>query len=193
MSYDLKNVFFLDVSATVTASTGGATTAQLDLSAYIDPIARGRTKGTGLAIYRCQYNMSGSSTGGEAIAIAEDGILRAGIVAGAGLGNNATGVVTPTAAQQPASQNALAVHGFDFYGPKANTTNTAMSSPTGAGVTYLSPTKEVPYVVVRDNVCLVIEMKADANANITVGYRLECAQVSLDQATLNQLLRTQTV
>ena len=42
MSYDLKNVFFLDVSATITKTTGGMTSAQLDLSAYIDPIARGR-------------------------------------------------------------------------------------------------------------------------------------------------------
>jgi len=27
----------------------------------------------------------------------------------------------------------------------------------------------------------------------TISVRLECAQISLDQATLNQLLRTQTV
>ena len=58
MSYDLKNVFFLDVSATITKTTGGMTSAQLDLSAYIDPIARGRQKGTGLAIYKCHYNLS---------------------------------------------------------------------------------------------------------------------------------------
>ena len=51
MAYDLKSVFYLDTSAAVAASTAGGGSAQLDLSAYIDPIARGRTKGTGLAIY----------------------------------------------------------------------------------------------------------------------------------------------
>ena len=54
MAYDLKNVFYLSTSAAITKNTAGAGSAQLDLSAYIDPIARGRTKGTGLAIYRIQ-------------------------------------------------------------------------------------------------------------------------------------------
>ena len=52
MAYDLKNVFYLDTEATITAATVGAGSAQLDLSAYVDPIARGRQKGTGLAIYK---------------------------------------------------------------------------------------------------------------------------------------------
>ena len=60
--------------------------------------------------------------------------------------------------------------------------------------TFLEPSPDVPYVVVRDNVCLVAEV---ASANLTnalnVSMRMECAQISLDQATLNQLLRTQTV
>ena len=42
MAYDLKNVFYLDTSATITKATGGVGSAQLDLSAYVDPIARGR-------------------------------------------------------------------------------------------------------------------------------------------------------
>ena len=55
MAYDLKSVFYLDTTATITAATTGAGSAQLDLSAYIDPIARGRTKGTGLAIYKAHF------------------------------------------------------------------------------------------------------------------------------------------
>jgi len=193
MSYDLKNVFFLDVSATIAATTAGMTSAQLDLSAYIDPIARGRQKGTGLAIYKCHYNVSPSSSGGEAMGMAEEGVFRAGIVAGAGLGNNATGATTAAVSQQPAAQNALSVYGFDYYGPKASGSVNSIPSPTGHGTTYLMPSEKVPYVVVRDNVCLVIEQQVNMTAAATVGFRLECAQVSLDQATLNQLLRTQTV
>ena len=34
---------------------------------------------------------------------------------------------------------------------------------------------------------------ASGTGDLTLSARLECAQISLDQATLNQLLRTQTV
>ena len=60
MAYDLKNVFYLGTSATVSKTTAGTGTAQLDLSAYIDPIARGRQKGTGLAIYKVHYSLINS-------------------------------------------------------------------------------------------------------------------------------------
>ena len=60
-------------------------------------------------------------------------------------------------------------------------------------MTYLEPSIEVPYVIVRDNVCLVIEQKVNMTADTTVSMRLECAMITLDQATINQLLRTQTV
>ena len=50
MAYSIKTVFYLDTTlALVNSATGGAST-QLDLSAYIDPIARGRAKGTDLAV-----------------------------------------------------------------------------------------------------------------------------------------------
>jgi len=192
MAYDIKNVFFLDVQATITLGKPGMTSAQLDLSAYIDPIARGRTKGTGLAIYKCHYDTSPSITGGEAVVATEAGIYRAGIVAGAGLGNNATEATTADRSQQPSASNPLAVFGWDWYGPTSMAGIT--STPGGfATTTYLEPSKEVPYVVVRDNVCLVIEQAANMTVDTTVSMRLECAQITLDQATLNQLLRTQTV
>ena len=189
MTYDVKNVFYLDVDAEIAASTAGMTSAQLDLSAYIDPIARGRTKGTGLAIYKVHYDVSDSATGGEAMAVAEAGVFRAGIVAGAGLGNSATGVKTAAGAQQPSAGNALAVFGWDWYGP----TSIAAKNSVGMRMTYLMPSEKVPYVVVRDNVCLVIEQRVNMTAAAYVNCRLECAQITLDQSTLNQLLRTQTV
>ena len=57
MAYNIKDVFYLSTSATVSASTAGTGSAQLDLSAYIDPIARGRQKGTGLAIYKVHFSI----------------------------------------------------------------------------------------------------------------------------------------
>ena len=58
MAYSLKDVFYLDTSATITKATGGTGSAQLDLSAYIDPIARGRTRGTGLAVYKTHFSIT---------------------------------------------------------------------------------------------------------------------------------------
>ena len=61
MAYDLKSVFYLDTEATIAASTTGAGSAQLDLSAYIAPIARGRTKGTGVAVNKARLVTSQGS------------------------------------------------------------------------------------------------------------------------------------
>ena len=60
---------------------------------------------------------------------------------------------------------------------------------------YIMPSKDVPYVIVRDNVCLVYNVSTSKQfeSNSKIAVRLECAQITLDQATLNQLLRTQTV
>ena len=57
----------------------------------------------------------------------------------------------------------------------------------------IMPSTEVPYVIVRDNVCLAYDVGDNFTSDTDVSVRLECAQISLDQATLNQLLRTQTV
>ena len=57
----------------------------------------------------------------------------------------------------------------------------------------VKPSIEVPYVVVRDNVCLQYMVGDNFTDATNISVRLECAQIALDQATLNQLLRTQTV
>jgi len=192
MAYNVKDVFFLSTSATIDSGTTGSGSAQLDLSAYIDPIARGRTKGTGLAIYKVQYSM-GQATAGEPIDDAEAGSCRYGMFAGAGLGDVATGGIGLLTAHFAAT-NALMVSSGDFYGPKSMVAN---ASPPAAGMMletqYLSPDKDVPYVIVRDNVCLVYDVGDNFTSNHILSVRLSCAQISLDQATLNQLLRTQTV
>jgi len=194
MAYSIKDVFYLSTSATITNGTSNGGSAQLDLSAYIDPIARGRQKGTGLAVYKAHFSM-GQATDGEPIDDAEAGSARFGLLAGAGLGDNATNGIT-LATSSFAMTNALLVSSGDFYGPKSMiaNANTPVSMINGTPETqYVSPSKDVPYVIVRDNVCLVYEVGDQFTADHILSVRLECAQISLDQATLNQLLRTQTV
>jgi len=194
MAYTVKDVFYLSTSATIDSGTANGGSAQLDLSAYIDPIARGKTKGTGLAVYKCFYSM-GQATAGEPIDDAEAGSARFGLVAGAGVGDNATGAGTWTTLNFSAT-NALLVSSGDFYGPKSMVAN-ACTTPTMINGNpfsqYISPSIEVPYVIVRDNVCLMYEVGDNFTSNAILSVRLEVAQITLDQATLNQLLRTQTV
>jgi len=187
MAYNIKDVFYLSTSATISKTTAGTGSSQLDLSAYIDPIARGRTKGTGLAIYKAHFVMS-QTANMEPIDDAEAGTLRAGLIAGAGFGDVATGDITFTPTNQFDATNNLLVASYDFYGP-------AMPN-AGSAVMYndlMKPSTEVPYVIVRDNVCLAYDVGDNFVTAHTLSVRLECAQISLDQATINQLLRTQTV
>jgi len=194
MAYDIKNVFYLDTELSMPTATaaGESNTVQLDLSSYIDPISRGRAKGTGLAIYKVMYSISGTSEGFKPVGIAQEGIFRCGLIAGAGLGTQAGATLSGTANAVTAN-NALAVFGFDYYGPNSLKDNTAISAPSPTNKTFLEPSKDVPYVVVRDNVCAVATMSHEMTTTSYVSFRLECAQITLDQATLNQLLRTQTV
>jgi len=194
MAYNIKDVFYLSTSTTITAATANGGSAQLDLSAYIDPIARGRTKGTGLAVYKTYYSM-GQATTGEPIDDAEAGSCRFGLLAGAGLGDIATNGLTLATASM-AMTNPLLVSSGDFYGPKSQiaNANTPCSMINGnPGSAYVGPSEEVPYVIVRDNVCMVYEVGDNFTSDHILSVRLEVAQISLDQATLNQLLRTQTV
>ena len=192
MTYDVKNVFYLDTELSIpTGSTAGKSdTVQLDLSAYIDPIARGRQMGTGLAIYKVHYSVSGTSEGFQPVGVTGVGQFRAGLIAGAGLGTQASATLSGTANAVTAN-NALAVMGFDYYLPKSTVANASVPGPLNK--TFLEPSKEVPYIVVRDNVCAVSTAGVAVGATTYISFRLECAQVKLDQATLNQLLRTQTV
>jgi len=193
MAYNVKDVFYLDLTMTMpTATTANqSNTAQLDLSAYIDPIARGRSKGTGLAIYKVQYAVSGTSEGYLPANKNDSGIFRAGLIAGAGLGTT-TGVTLTGEANSVSPQNALAVYGFDFYGVDS-TGAIGPSVPSPLNKEFLMPSKDVPYIVVRDNVCAVSTQEVVMDTESYLHFRLECAQITLDQATLNQLLRTQTV
>ncbi len=189
MAYNIKDVFYLSTSATIAASTSNGGSAQLDLSAYIDPIARGRTKGTGLAIYKCHFNVLHANS--DPIDDAETGVFSYGLQAGLGAGDIATGGMT-TGDTAYSLTNALLVEAGAFYGPKSQVANASTTVDMFPN-TVVSPSKDVPYVVVRDNVCLTYNVMEQMADETELSVRLECAQISLDQATLNQLLRTQTV
>jgi hypothetical protein len=191
MAYDIKSVFYLDTSAEITKATAGAGSAQLDLSAYIDPIARGRTKGTGLAIYRVHWSMVDADNAGKPWDDAETGTMQAQLVAGLGAGDNATGAGSASSAGFAMTNNLL-ISTCSFFGPKsqvANASNTVSAFPN----TTVDPSDSVPYVIVRDNACILYMVGENFVDDYTLSVRLECAQITLDQATLNQLLRTQTV
>ena len=87
--------------------------------------------------------------------------------------------------------NNLLVASYDFYGPKSMVANA--SNTVSMYNDMIKPSTEVPYVIVRDNVCLVYDVGDNMTSETRLSVRLECAQITLDQATLNQLLRTQTV
>ena len=190
MAYNIKDVFYLSTSTTIAAGTANGGSAQLDLSAYIDPIARGRTKGTGLAIYKMHVGVQGSGDNSEPIDDAEAGTFSYGLLAGAGFGDLSTGnlLVADTGYQMT---NALLVGSGSFFGPKSMVANA--NTTADMFTTTLTPSTDVPYVVVRDNVCLTYQVGDNMTSAHVLSVRLECAQITLDQATLNQLLRTQTV
>jgi len=187
MAYNIKDVFYLSTEATITADTTGTGSSQLDLSAYIDPIARGRQKGTGLAVYKVHFSILEDS--GGPVDPADSGVYTVSMQAGLGVGDNATGTAFSMSSDQLGNTNALNMATAAYYGPGATANMNGFYD-------YVMPSTEVPYVVVRDNACLVYEIKDKtlaATGALVLSARLECAQISLDQATLNQLLRTQTV
>jgi len=190
MAYNIKDIFYLDVSASIAASTAGAGTAQLELSAYISPIKSRNQKSTGLAVYRVQW-VTSHSADMEPIDDAEAGTFRAGLIAGAGFGDNATGTVQFSPDTQFDASNDLLVASYEFYGPKSMVSN---ASTTPAMYNELiSTSTEVPYVIVRDNVCLCYDIGDNMTTAHTLSVRLSVATIDLNMDLLNQLLRTQTV
>jgi len=182
MAYNVKNVFFLDTSLD-TGTSADEQASSLDVSAYIDPIARGKSKAVGLAIYKVHWDLSDSGGNGP-IANATTGTFRAALSAGTGLPDGTVSV----AANTLNAGNNLVISGIDFSGSSGSASVNRLTSNV-----WLEPSKDVPYVVVRDSLQLISSADIAMNNASIIYVRLECAQITLDQATLNQLLRTQTV
>ena len=176
----MKDVFYLDTTLDTGTGTGNIA-AQLDLSSYVDPIARGRSKGTGLAVYKVHFDIC-DDDGNSPVAASATGQFRAGLMSLSGV---PSGSFTLSDNQLNAGSD-LMIAGMDFAAG-----GTAAGDP--APYTFVEPSPDVPYVVVRDTIVLIVDIITGMSAGASVKARLECAQVTLDQATLNQLLRTQTV
>ena len=195
MAYNYKDVFYL--SAQTETTNGTYTTAgiegviPLDVSAYVDPIARGKAKGTGLAIYRVHMDASSTSQG-RPLSVTQDGQMRVGMTVKE---YTTTGHgVTSIGGNQLTCSSDLLAWGMDLCGStnaSPSTTNVTVNSLPSEHV-FLEPSDEVPYIVVRDSLNWLFTSQASLNASIYWSIRLECAQVTLDTNTLNQLLRTQT-
>ena len=196
MAYNYKDVFYLsaqhEMDKDTYASSGVEGIVPLDVSAYVDPIARGKSRGTGLAVYRVHMDASKSAQGG-AIAVLEKGQMRMGLTVKeyATTGDNVSGI----SGNQLTSASDLLAWGVDFWGRTnpsgASTTNVTNSAGPDTHV-FLEPSDEVPYIVVRDSLNWIFTSGAAFTADVFWSLRLECAQVTLDTNTLNQLLRTQT-
>ena len=127
--------------------------------------------------------------GGRPVRAADTSEMTISMQAGLGVGDNATGTAFGMDSTVLGNTNALNIASAAYYGRGATYNNEGFFE-------MVMPSKDVPYVIVRDNACLVYELGAvvaSGTGDLTLSARLECAQISLDQATLNQLLRTQTV
>ena len=193
MAYDIKNVFYLDTNLSLGTDfdAGTQVSSVLDVSSYVNPIGQGRSKGTGLAIYKVQFTWSDTS-GNRPVVGAESSAFRTALLAGYDT-TQAAAAATDLTTNQLSGSNDLMIAGIDYYSPSSTTGIANTYPPTGSGMAFMEPSTDVPYIVVRDSVGLVAVNSINTVASMKVGVRLSCAIITLDQATLNQLLRTQTV
>lgn len=192
MSYSLKDVFYLGAVHEYPASTYGSASIEgnipIDVSAYVDPISKGRTRGQGLAVYKVHHQVAADSHGQAQIAT-DEGAATFGLTvkpyATSGDNSQALEIGDLTV------ESDLAIYLAQYTAPA----NMVPGQGGGSnGVKILEPSKEVPYVVVRDTIFQIFETSVGMSTNdpMFISYRMECAMISLDTSTLNQLLRTQT-
>ena len=192
MAYTLKDVFYLGATDEYPAGTYGSAGIEgnipIDVSAYVDPIAKGRQRGQGLAVYKVHSQVAGDNTGTPQISTdAGQGALGLTVKPYTTSGHNSSalqqGDLTP--------ESDLQIYGAFYTSPA-----TMVPGQGGGQVpqVYVEPSKDVPYVVVRDTIFQIFEntVAMSSGDSYFISYRLECAMITLDSATLNQLLRTQT-
>ena len=192
MAYTLKDTFYLgathEFASSVYGSAGIEGNIPIDVSAYVDPIAKGRQRGQGLAVYKVHCQVAGDITGNPQISTdAGQAVLGLTVkpytVSGDNSGALQSNDMTP--------ESDLLVWGGYYTSPAT------MVPGQGSGMlpeVFTEPSKDVPYVCVRDTIfhCLETSVGMSTNDSYFVSYRIECAMITLDTATLNQLLRTQT-
>jgi hypothetical protein len=190
MAYDLKNVFYLGFRHEYAngAWTGKDSIQPIDVSAYVDPISKGRAKGQGLAVYRVHHALQSdaetpvkeSETAEMGMALTVKPYTTTGDLLASGI---EAGDLAPS--------SDLVIQSDQFMG-SASTSSVTNCAVGNLLIETCAPSDSVPYVVVRDTIFSAMTSAAAINADIVTSYRMECAMISLDTATLNQLLRTQT-
>ena len=185
MAYDLKNVFYLGNTQEYTDAYAPSedSVQPIDVSAYVDPISKGRQKGQGLAVYRVSGLVSDGSGCPPLAAETAAFSCALSVKPYTTTGERLSGALT-AGDMLPSSD--LLIYGMSFTG-----TASGEGSPNQK-VPWLSPTEKVPYVVVRDTIFQIMSANVVFEADVHASFRMECAMITLDTATLNQLLRTQT-
>ncbi len=179
---------------TYAASTYNAASKEgnipIDISAYVDPIAKGRQRGQGLAIYKVHAQVAGDTSGSQQGATDVGAFTYGLTVKPYSTSGDDSGAIdefdlTP--------ESDLLLWGAYYTSPASLIPGYEGTGGDGSRY-FLEPSTEVPYVAVRDTIFQLMrtEVGLSANDDVTISYRLECAMITLDTATLNQLLRTQT-
>jgi hypothetical protein len=194
MSYTLKDVFYLGATHEYASSTYNAAAKEgnipIDISAYVDPIAKGRQRGQGLAVYKVHAQVAGDSSGSPPAA-ADAGQASYGLsvkpysTSGDDSGAIDVGDLTP--------ESDLLIWGSFLTQPGSLAPGQGGGGNSGNDP-FVQPSKEVPYVAVRDTIFQLFRTSVGLSTDdsVFISYRMECAMITLDTATLNQLLRTQT-
>ena len=190
MSYTLKDVFYLGATHEYPHGTYGSANIQgnipIDVSAYVDPISKGRSRGQGLAVYRVHHQVAGNSAGTPQNAD-DDGAAAFGLTVKpyADSGDNSGELENGDLRVD----SDLAIFLAQYFAPGTMPPYAGLG-----GTTILEPSDEVPYVCVRDTIFQIFQTSVGMSTadSMFISYRMECALVTLDTATLNQLLRTQT-
>lgn len=185
MSYNLKNVFYLGNNQEYAGGTaaGKEWVNPIDVSAYVDPISKGRSRGQGLAVYKVHTSWQKDDGAPPLAAETASLTMALSVKPFTTTGDAVAGVVLFGDMQ---ASNDLVIYGQDFTG-----TASGEGSPN-VSVPFVTPSTEVPYVVVRDTIFQIAACGVGVLADIQCSNRMECAMITLDTATLNQLLRTQT-
>jgi hypothetical protein len=188
MSYDLKNVFYLGNNQEYAggSAAGKEWVNPIDVSAYVDPISKGRSRGQGLAVYK--VHTSWQKDDGAPPLESETALMNMALSVKP---FTTTGDVLDSVILfgDMQASNDLLIYGQSFIG---GTGGGALLGNAGPGVPYVAPSEKVPYVVVRDTIFQIANTGFAIAADIQCSNRMECAMITLDTATLNQLLRTQT-
>ena len=192
MAYNLKDVFFLGATHEFAAGTYGSAGIEgnmpIDISGYVDPIARNKKKGQGLAVYKVHCQVAGDVTGNPQISTdAGQAVLGLTVKPYAVSGDNSSALES----NDMTPESDLLIWGGYYTSPA-----TAVPGQ-GSGLlpeVFCEPSAEVPYVCVRDTIfhCIETSVGMSGSDSYFVSYRIECAMIELNQSTVNQLLRTQT-